>query len=131
MSPGSKTLKMYALTGIVKTVKPRARKVTLHSTHIRGRKEPSEREYTIEKAAVFSRAREGDFVHATLLTDHADVWLLDEAKFVHKSESPGRGQPAAKESMAAAGGGPAHKKILLHDGSAGAAHRNQRSGAAR
>jgi hypothetical protein len=80
----SKTLKMYALTGIVTAVKPDLRKIVVHSSHIRGLKEPTERDYTLKNEAIFDKVHEGDFVHATLLTDHSEVWLLDEAKFVHK-----------------------------------------------
>ena len=95
----AKTLKMYALTGIVKAVKRRTRTLTLHSAHINGHKEKIERDYAIKKAAVFSLAREGDFVHATLLTDHADVWLLDEATFVHK-RAPEEPKNLARSSVA-------------------------------
>jgi Cu/Ag efflux protein CusF len=80
----SDTLKMYALTGVVAAVKPEAAKITVHHAHIRGLKEPMERDYALKDAAIFPRVKEGDFVRATLLTDHADVWLLDEATFVHK-----------------------------------------------
>ena len=79
-----KTLKMYAFTGIVTEVKPEARKIVVHSTHVRGRMKPAERDYTLKDEAVFPKVREGDYVHATLLTDHEGVWMLDEATFVHK-----------------------------------------------
>ena len=84
MSRYSKTLKMYALTGIVTAVKPEARKIVVHSTHLHGAMKSAERDYTLKDEAKFASIHEGDFVHATLLTDHADVWLLDEAKFVRK-----------------------------------------------
>jgi len=131
MSSGSKTLKMYALTGIVKAIHAPTHKVTLHSTHIRGRKEPSERDYTVKQAVLLSRIREGDFVHATLLTDHADVWLLDEPKFVHKSRPQERKTPSAGQLRAVAGDRTPPKKIAWHDSSGYAAHRSHRSGAAR
>jgi hypothetical protein len=47
MPPGSKTLKMYALTGIVKAVKAEARKITVHKAYIHGQKEPIERDYEL------------------------------------------------------------------------------------
>ena len=85
MPPGfSKTLKMYALTGIVKAVNTAARKITVHNAYIHGLKEPVERDYELYDAAAFPSVQEGDFVHATLLTDNARVWMLDEATFRHR-----------------------------------------------
>jgi hypothetical protein len=80
----SKTLKMYALTGIVTAVKPELRKIVVHNTHIRGLLKPTERDYTLKDDKAFSNVNEGDFVHATLLTDNEEVWVLDQATFVHK-----------------------------------------------
>ena len=80
----SKTLKMYALTGIVTAVKPELRKIVVHNTHIRGLLKPSERDYTLKDEKAFSKVHEGDFVHATLLTDNEDLWVLDQVTFVHK-----------------------------------------------
>src|SRR3954470_15227822 len=82
MSPGSKTLKMYALTGIVKSVKARSRKITLQA-HIHGKKEPVQRDYMLKDEAEVPQVRKGDFIHATLFTDNAEVWLLDEPTIVH------------------------------------------------
>jgi hypothetical protein len=84
MPPGSKTLKMYALTGIVKAVKTEARKIMVHNAYIQGVKEPIERDYELYDAGMFPGVQEGDAVHATVLTDNADIWLLDEATFTHR-----------------------------------------------
>jgi hypothetical protein len=89
MPTGSKTLKMYALTGIVKTVKTEARKITVHNAYIRGLKEPIERDYELYDAGMFPGIQEGDAVYATVLTDNADIWLLDEATFKHKHPQEG------------------------------------------
>jgi hypothetical protein len=83
LPPGSKTLKMYALTGIVKAVKTEARKILVHNAYIQVLKEPIERDYELYDAGMFPDVQEGDSVHATVLTDNADIWLLDEATFKH------------------------------------------------
>jgi len=84
LPPGSKTLKMYALTGIVKAVKAETRKILVHNAYIEGEKAPIERDYELYDAGMFPDVQEGDSVHATILTDNADVWLLDEATFIHR-----------------------------------------------
>jgi hypothetical protein len=83
-SQSPKTLKMYALAGIVTAVKVKAGRITVHNAHASSLGTPIERDYTVQDPGVISKSKPGDFVHATLLTDNADVWLLENVTFVTK-----------------------------------------------
>ena len=80
-----KTLKMYAMAGIVTEVKAATGKITVHNAHAPGLEMPIERDYTIHNPSALSKSKAGDFVHGTLLTNHKDVWLLEDVTFVTKS----------------------------------------------
>ena len=79
-----KTLKMYALAGIVTSVEARAGRITIHNAHAPVLGTPLEREYTLQDKNEVGKSKAGDFVRATLLTDNADVWLLEDVRFVTK-----------------------------------------------
>ena len=83
-SQNPKTLKMYALAGILTAVDSSAGKITIYDAHAAGFGTPIERDYTLQDKAAASKSKPGDFVHATLLTDHANVWLLEDVTFVTK-----------------------------------------------
>ena len=86
---GTGTLRMHALTGIVVAVKPKTGKIKVHA-HIDGVRAPMERDYALQDATAIFKVKEKDFVRATLLTDNANVWLLDEVTFVTKGSPSDR-----------------------------------------
>ncbi len=71
-------LKRYEMTGVVLGVKPEARKVTVANDAIANFMEPMVMEYDVKDAAVVPSIERGDDIRATLVSDGANQWVLED-----------------------------------------------------
>ncbi len=71
-------VKRYQMTGVVLAVKPEPRKLTVANDAIANFMEPMVMEYDVKDAAVFSTVKRGDDLRATLVSDGASQWVLED-----------------------------------------------------
>ena len=70
-------LKQYEMTGVVLGVKPEARKLTVANDAIANFMAPMVMEYDVKDAAVMASIKRGDEIRATLVSDGASQWVLE------------------------------------------------------
>ena len=70
-------LKRYEMSGHVTWVSPESKKIKVYNDEIPGFMEPSEMEYVVRGQASLSGIKVGDTIHATLLSDNEETWVLE------------------------------------------------------
>ena len=75
LAPASRT---YALTGFVLRVMPQAKHVSVANDDIPGFMQPMVMEYEVADPSTLSVLKRGDEIHATLLSDGAQQWVLQD-----------------------------------------------------
>jgi Cu/Ag efflux protein CusF len=70
-------LKRYEISGMVTLVSPESKKIRVYNDDIPGFMKPSDVEYEVDDQAALSGLKVGDAIHATMLTDDEDTWVLE------------------------------------------------------
>ncbi len=65
------------LTGTVVAVNAKPHKLTVHNEDMPGVMRAMDMDYDVKDPAVLTTLKPGEAIHATLLTNDDDVWLLD------------------------------------------------------
>jgi len=70
-------LKEYEMSGHVAAVMPESKKISVYNEDIPDFLTPRVMDYEVRGQTTFSDLRVGDTIHATLLTDSEEVWVLE------------------------------------------------------
>lgn len=70
-------LQRYEMSGVVLSVTPESKKIRVYNDDIPGFLAPREMEYEVRDQTTLTDFRRLDTIHATLLTDNEDVWVLE------------------------------------------------------
>jgi hypothetical protein len=70
-------VKRYPFVGQVVELKPGTRTVRVHNENMPGFMEAMDMDYVVKDSEVLDSLRPGDAIHATLLSDHENVWELE------------------------------------------------------
>lgn len=70
-------LRRYEMSGHVTWVSPESKKIRVYNDEIPGFMEPSEMQYVVRDQAALSGIKVGDTIHATLLSDNEETWVLE------------------------------------------------------
>lgn len=68
----------YPLTGFVLQVAPQAKRVSVANDEIPGFMQPMVMDYEVADPSALSSLKRGDEIHATLLSDGAQQWVLQD-----------------------------------------------------
>src|SRR5271157_2650329 len=74
----------YTLTGFVLQVSPQTKRVSIANDDIPGFMQPMVMDYEVADPAVLSGLKRGDEIHATLLSDGAQQWVLQDITVANK-----------------------------------------------
>ena len=78
-TPASKReLRRYQMTGVVLGVRPESRKITVANDNITGFMQAMVMDYNVKDGAALSDLKRGDEIRATLVSDGASQWTLDD-----------------------------------------------------
>jgi copper binding protein CusF len=70
-------LMRHELTGTVVAVNAKPHKLTVHNEDMPGVMRAMDMDYDVKDPAVLTTLKPGETIHATLLTNDDDVWVLD------------------------------------------------------
>ena len=70
-------LKRYEMSGLVSAVRPKSKKISVYNEDIPGFLTPRDMDYEVRDQATLSNINVGDTIHATLLSDNEEVWVLE------------------------------------------------------
>jgi Cu/Ag efflux protein CusF len=68
----------YTLTGFVLQVMPQSKRVSVANDDIPGFMQPMVMDYEVADLAALASLKRGDEIHATLLSDGAQQWVLQD-----------------------------------------------------
>ena len=68
----------FALTGFVLQVTPKTKRVSVANDEISGFMQPMVMDYDVTEPSDLSSLKRGDEIHATLLSDGAQQWVLQD-----------------------------------------------------
>ncbi len=71
-------LKRYEMSGLVTAVKAESKKISVYNEDIPGFLKPRDMEYEVRVQTTLSNIKVGDTIHATLLSDNEEVWVLED-----------------------------------------------------
>ncbi len=74
----------YTLTGFVLQVMPQSNRVSVANDDIPGFMQPMVMDYEVSDLAALASLKRGDEIHATLLSDGARQWVLQDVKVTNK-----------------------------------------------
>jgi Cu/Ag efflux protein CusF len=74
----------YAFSGIILQVTPQSRHVSVANDDIPGFMQPMVMDYEVADPSVLTGLKRGDEVHATLLSDGARQWVLQDITVIDK-----------------------------------------------
>jgi len=72
------------MTGLVLQVMPQSKRVSVANDDVPGFMQPMVMDYEVAEPAALSSLRRGDEIHATLLSDGAQQWVLQDITVVNK-----------------------------------------------
>jgi len=75
-------LMRHELTGTVVAVNAKPHKLTVHNEDMPGVMRAMDMDYDVKDPAILTTLKPGDAIHATLLTNGDDVWLLENVAVV-------------------------------------------------
>ena len=75
---GKPVLKRYEMSGLVTAVKAESKKISVYNEDIPGFLKPRDMEYEVRVQTTLSNIKVGDTIHATLLSDNEEVWVLED-----------------------------------------------------
>lgn len=73
----------YAMTGVVVQVIPQSDKISVANDDIPGFMQPMTMEYDVADPAALAKLKRGDKIHATLLSDGAQQWVLKDITVIN------------------------------------------------
>ena len=71
-------LKRYEMSGLVTAVKAESKKISVYNEDIPGFLKPRDMEYEVRVQTTLSNIKLGDTIHATLLSDNEEIWVLED-----------------------------------------------------
>jgi len=71
-------LKRYEMSGLVTAVKAESKKISVYNEDIPGFLKPRDMEYEVRVQTTLSNIKVGDTIHATLLSDNEEIWVLED-----------------------------------------------------
>jgi Cu/Ag efflux protein CusF len=74
----------YTLTGFVLQVMPQSKRVSIANDDLPGFMQPMVMDYEVPDPAALSNLKRGDEIHATLLSDGAQQWVLQDVTVTNK-----------------------------------------------
>ena len=75
---GKPVLKRYEMSGLVTAVKAESKKISVYNEDIPGFLKPRDMEYEVRVQTTLSNIKVGDTIHATLLSDNEEIWVLED-----------------------------------------------------
>ena len=75
---GKPVLKRYEMSGLVTAVKAESKKISVYNEDIPGFLKPRDMEYEVRVQTTLSNIKLGDTIHATLLSDNEEIWVLED-----------------------------------------------------
>jgi Cu/Ag efflux protein CusF len=74
----------YAMTGFVLQVTQQAKRISVANDEIPGFMQPMVMDYEVADPAALSSLKRGDEIHATLLSDGAQQWVLSDVRVTNQ-----------------------------------------------
>jgi len=75
---GKPVLKRYEMSGLVTAVNAESKKISVYNEDIPGFLNPRDMEYEVRVQTTLSNIKLGDTIHATLLSDNEEIWVLED-----------------------------------------------------
>jgi Cu/Ag efflux protein CusF len=70
-------LKRYEMSGLVTAVRPESKRISIYNEDIPGFLTPRDMDYEVRDQTTLSDIKVGDTIHATILSDNEEVWVLE------------------------------------------------------
>jgi Cu/Ag efflux protein CusF len=83
-APLQKVLKEYEMSGVVIVVRPQSKKIRVYNEDIPGFLTPRVMDYEVRDQTTLSDLRFLDTIHATLLNDNEEVWVLENPVVINR-----------------------------------------------
>ncbi len=77
-------VKRYPITGLILGVRPEDKRVTVANDNIAGFMQPMVMDYAVKNSATLSGLKRGDDIRATLASDGASQWILEDITVTDK-----------------------------------------------